>query len=208
MKSILLLLSSISLAASACAQGKDYFFHYVAGNSVINGQRLRGNFSIPYVSPGVSHAPYNPSDHFNRIHLNTSLTSTAPKVLLVVPTNPHPPPVPGYYGLSNAEGFDSAYRLVYSYRPEEAGNGFVYRNWRTNGNLLRFDIGGASDDGYRWIAVWEVTQAGNERWVPWWVKPTVANFATLEGWEYDIAELELVEATGPVNSLAPGGVQE
>jgi lysophospholipase L1-like esterase len=44
------------------AQYTDYFFRYAGGNDIINGQRLRGNNSIDFYSPGVTHAPYNPED--------------------------------------------------------------------------------------------------------------------------------------------------
>ncbi len=44
--------------------------------------------------------------------------------------------------------------------------------------------------------------------VPWYVKKSPANEAVLATWDYDAVEVELVEAKGPVNSAAPGGVEE
>ncbi len=47
-----------------------------------------------------------------------------------------------------------------------------------------------------------------EKGVPWYIKRSPANQATLAAWDYDTVKLELVEAKGPVNSAAPGGVEE
>ena len=44
--------------------------------------------------------------------------------------------------------------------------------------------------------------------VPWYIKKSPANAATLATWEYVSVDIELVVATGPVNSNAPGGVEE
>ncbi len=44
--------------------------------------------------------------------------------------------------------------------------------------------------------------------VPWYIKRSPANQAALAAWDYDTVEVELVEAKGPVNSAAPGGVEE
>jgi hypothetical protein len=44
--------------------------------------------------------------------------------------------------------------------------------------------------------------------VPWYIKRSPNNVDILAKWDYDAVQLELVEAKGPVNSNAPGGVQE
>ncbi|KAK4162913.1 hypothetical protein QBC43DRAFT_320712 [Cladorrhinum sp. PSN259] len=198
-------------------QATDFFFRFTSGNDVTNSQRLRLNNSIPLICPGASAAPHNPADHFSRIYVNGSVSSSAPvlsnAVLYVVPTNPHPPPVPGYYALSGQEKVPDAYRLVQSYRPQDYAPGeFRFDEWTLkaadggNRTLLRY---GTDDLGeWRWIAVREVSNVGVERWVPWWIKPTAANLGNLTSWEYVVAELELVLAKGPVNSLAPGGIAE
>ncbi|KAL2160177.1 hypothetical protein VTH06DRAFT_1833 [Thermothelomyces fergusii] len=208
----------------AAAQATDYFFRYLGGNEIIDHQRLRGNNSIQHFSPGVTLPPYNPQDHFLRIYPNTTEAPTAPPALelLRVPTQPHPPPVPGYYGLSDAERVPDAYRLVYSYRPDDEGPGFAYRGWRlrpappAGGDpaVLRPEYpaidGGAAARGrrrWRWIAVRE-REGEFDRWVPWYVRPSAANRAVLATWDYVNVVLELVEAKGPVDSTAPGGVLE
>lgn len=196
------------MGAVAADEWTDYFFRFIGGNAITDGQRLRSNNSSPYYSPGVTPPPQNPQDHFQRITVNTS----SPSVLNVVPTNPHPPPVPGYYGLSDLEGVADAYRLVYSYRLDDEGPGFRYTEWdlhRTQDGRILLRYAGDVDSEWRWIAVKERTGTETvDKWVPWYVKPSSANIANLTSWEYDIADLELVAATGPVNSLAPGGVQE
>ncbi|KAL2257503.1 hypothetical protein VTK26DRAFT_93 [Humicola hyalothermophila] len=191
----------------AATQSTDYFFRYIGGNDVTEGERLRGNISYPYFSPGVTAAPHNPEDHFNRIQIDAS----TPSIFYVVPTKPHPPPVPGYYGLSNAEGVSDAYRLVYSYRPDDEGDGFLYLDWKKRRGcdgklLLRYS--GDMYKGWQWLAVKETTSVGVDKWVPWYVRPTEANKGNLTEWEYVEVDIELVEATGPVNSNAPGGVLE
>lgn len=196
----------------------DGFFRFIGGNAIISGERLRLNNSIPWISPGVSHAPYNPADHYSRIYIN----DTVPNVLTVVPTNPHPPPVPGYYALSGTEGVPDAYRLVQTYRPDEEGSVNLYKEWKVKKacvdkkggagaknetrSLLRYgnDLYGE----WRWIAVREIGYTGAERWVPWWVRPSERNMGNLTQWDYDVADLELVKAEGGVNSNAPGGVEE
>ncbi|KAK4116033.1 hypothetical protein N656DRAFT_701903 [Canariomyces notabilis] len=197
----------LGAAVLASAQATDYFFRYIGGSDVTHGQRLRGNISYPYFSPGVTPAPYNPADHFSRIYINAS----TPSVLYVVPTNPHPPPVPGYYGLSNLDEVSDAYRLVQSYRPNDEGPGFRYLEWNVlraadERVLLRYS--GDANSEWRWIVVKETTTAGIDKWVPWYVKPSAGNMANLTAWDYRLVDLELVVATGPVNSIAPGGVQE
>ncbi|KAL0469700.1 hypothetical protein QR685DRAFT_527297 [Neurospora intermedia] len=213
MKSTTTLLTALSaFAVSPALADFDGFFRFIGGNAVISGQRLRLNNSIPWTSPGVSHAPYNPADHFSRIYIN----DTTPSLLYVVPTNPHPPPVPGYYALSGTEGVPDAYRLVQTYRPDEEGTVNLYKNWKVkkvcnqakNETKLLLRYGNDLYNEWRWIAVREVGFTGAERWVPWWVKHSEANVGNLTTWDYDIADLELVEAEGPVNSNAPGGVQE
>ncbi|AEO61490.1 hypothetical protein MYCTH_2311687 [Thermothelomyces thermophilus ATCC 42464] len=220
----------------AAAQAeKNYFFRYSGGNDIIDHQRLRSNISIQHTSPGVTLPPYNPKDHFMRLYPNA--TAHPPAVaLVIVPTNPHPPPVPGYYGLSDREGVPDAYRLVYSYRLDEEGPGFKYAGWRLRpagpgsepGTLrLRYPIGegraaageeeeeeeeeeGKGGHGkWRWIAVKEKDGDGDyDKWVPWYVKRCAANGAVLATWDYVNVDLELVEAKGAVNSSAPGGVNE
>jgi len=214
--SLLTLLGSLLLAPHL-ASATDYFFRFSGGNSIIHSQRLRGNFSIPLVAPGVAHAPYNPQDHYNRIYVNET-QSLAKTSLYIVPTNPHPPPVPGYYALWNVDGIPDVYRLVQTYWPEgdSEGRTFLYKEWnvRKTGDgdgsrtLLRYGCDLLGE--WRWIAVREVNEpaGGNERWVPYWVRPTAGNMEALAGWEYDVVDLELVLATGPVNSNAPGGVEE
>ncbi|KAK3987981.1 hypothetical protein QBC44DRAFT_111755 [Cladorrhinum sp. PSN332] len=207
MKSLHLLAFSLPIASAT-----DYFFLLTSGNEITHSQRLRLNNSIPIISPGASAAPHNPADHFSRIYVNGS-GPTSPATLFVVPTNPHPPPVPGYYGLSGQEGIPDAYRLIQSYRPQDYAPGeFRYDDWSLKAaaggerTLLRY---GTDDLGeWRWIAVRQVSNQGVERWVPWWVRPTGANLGNLTAWDYVVVELELVLAKGPVNSLAPGGVQE
>ncbi|KAH6851116.1 hypothetical protein B0I37DRAFT_373244 [Chaetomium sp. MPI-CAGE-AT-0009] len=148
------------------------------------------------------------------MRLSTNATACSPAaVLTVVPTKPHPPPVPGYYGLSDLEGVPDAYRLVYTYRLGDAGAGFKYTEWqlRRTGEpgrvLLRY--AGGKEGEWKWIAVREVSAPGDVvKWVPWYVKRSEANAAVLGKWEIEDADLELIEAKGPVNSEAPGGVQE
>ncbi|KAK4032575.1 hypothetical protein C8A01DRAFT_20350 [Parachaetomium inaequale] len=206
----------LTLCATAAAQAAqtDYFFRFAGGNAIINGQRLRGNNSISYYSPGVTRPPYNPDDHFMRLSTNASACSPA-AVLTVVPTHPHPPPVPGYYGLSDKEGVPDAYRLVYTYRvAEDYGAGFRYTEWqlRRTGEagrvLLRYPVAGGGE--WKWIAVREMSGgAGDvEKWVPWYVKRSAANAAKLAEWDFESVDLELVQAKGGVNSQAPGGVDE
>ena len=196
------------------ATATDYFFSLTSGNSITDGQRLRLNNSIPIISPGATASPHNPSDHFSRIYVNESLPAAT--TLYVVPTNPHPPPVPGYYGLSGQEGVPDAYRLIQSYRPQDYAPGqFRYDQWDLKpspagtGEKVLLRYGSDPLGEWRWIAVREVSsQGGFEKWVPWWVKPTSANVGNLTSWEYVVVDLELVLAKGPVNSLAPGGIQE
>ncbi|KAK3297840.1 uncharacterized protein B0H64DRAFT_393207 [Chaetomium fimeti] len=195
------------------AQRTDYFFRFAGGNDIIDGQRLRSNNSIDFYSPGVTQPPYNPQDHFMR--LSTNATACTPSAILtVVPTKPHPPPVPGYYGLSDLEGVPDAYRLVYTYRLDDAGAGFKYTEWqlaRTGeaGRVLLRYAGGGDGGEWAWIARRETSAPGDvEKWVPWYVKRSEANAETLGTWDIEDADLELVEAKGPVNSEAPGGIQE
>ncbi|KAL2175360.1 uncharacterized protein P884DRAFT_286686 [Thermothelomyces heterothallicus CBS 202.75] len=213
--------AALLTAFFAAAQAeKDYFFRYSGGNDIIDHQRLRSNISIQHTSPGVTLPPYNPKDHFMRLYPNA--TAHPPAVaLVIVPTNPHPPP-----------GVPDAYRLVYSYRPDEEGPGFKYAGWRLRpagpgsepGTLrLRYRIGegratagegeeeaeGKGGHGkWRWIAVKEKDDGDYDKWVPWYVRRCAANGAVLATWDYVNVDLELVEAKGAVNSSAPGGVNE
>ncbi|KAL2195973.1 hypothetical protein P885DRAFT_78901 [Corynascus similis CBS 632.67] len=207
--------------AAAAQADKDYFFRYKGGNDILDHQRLRSNISIQYASPGVTLPPYNPADHFLRLTTNATACSPA-AVLIRVPTNPHPPPVAGYYGLSDREGVPDAFRLIYSYRLDEEGPGFRYTGWKLqrpgrgdSGEpgtlLLRYPIAAAGEKGrkkgWKWIAVKE-RNGDYDKWVPWYVKPSRANAAKLASWDYENVDLELVEAKGPVDSNAPGGVRE
>jgi len=204
-------LAALCFTAAQALQ-TDYFFRYAGGNAIIDHQRLRSNNSIDYYSPGVTRPPYNPDDHFMRLTTNATACSPA-AVLVVVPTHPHPPPVPGYYGLSDREGVPDAYRLVYTYRLDDEGPGFKYTEWALRRTaekdtvLLRYAGGGKEGGGWRWIAVRE--KSGDfEKWVPWYVKRSAANAAKLKTWDIENVDLELVQAKGGVNSGAPGGVDE
>lgn len=163
------LLSLAALAATAAAT--DYFFILTGSTSHpgLNNQRLRANTSTTHFSPGVTAPPHNPADHFNRVRVASPADPYT--ALHIVPTNPHPPPVPGYYGLSDRDGVPDAYRLVYTYRPEDEGAGFAYREFR----LLRTPVRCAPRDRvvlryrptgggmWRWFAVRETTAAGVEK---------------------------------------------
>lgn len=196
-------------AVVAGAQRADYFFRFIGGNPIIDNLRLRSNSSS---TVGVTRSPQNPGDHFRRI----SVDHSSPSLLHVVPTHPHPPPVPGYYGLSSANNVKDAFRIVWSYHPDEE-LGFNYKEWKLQRSvrnpdrtLLRY--AGDIDNEWRWIAVKEKShendEIGVDIWVPWYVRPSAANMATLNSWDYDIVDLELVEAAGPISSGAPGGVVE
>jgi len=64
------------------------------------------------------------------------------------------------------------------------------------------------EDGWRWYAVKGVSpMTGFEQWTAWWVKLSDANEGAFADTEIVPVGLELVEA-GPVNSNAPGGVEE
>lgn len=167
------LLSVASLSATAAAA--DYFFLFSGSTKfpVINNQRLRSNTSLTFFSPGVTPPPQSPADHFNRI--SVAAPADPYTILNIVPTNPHPPPVPGYYGLSDLDKVSDAYRLVYTYRPEDEGAGFQYKEFqllRTPGTptkcglgkgktLLRYKPTGGGQ--WRWFAVKEKTPAGLDK---------------------------------------------
>lgn len=201
---------AILSAISAAAQDRtDYFFRFIGGNVIINNLRLRSNSSSTL---GVTRSPQNPKDHFKRISIDPS----KPSLLRVVPTHPHPPPVPGYYGLSSADNVKDALRIVWSYHPDEDPS-FKYKDWDVHRSvrdrsrtLLRYAWD--QDQEWRWIAVKEKAspdaEISDDIWVPWYVRPSAGNMATLNGWEYDVVDLELVKTTGAVNSGAPGGVEE
>ena len=42
--------------------------------------------------------------------------------------------------------------------------------------------------------------------MPWYMRPSGRNAKVVEGWDYRVVDLELVEAEGDVSSGAPGGV--
>jgi hypothetical protein len=218
-----LLLSVLTVLTSAqpADPRTDYFFRFLGGSPTLHNQRLRDNTSATFISsPGAVRPPFNPADHFRRLASNASVPSSG-AILTVVPTHPHPPPVPGYYGLSDAEGVRDAYRLISTYRVGDEGAGFKYTGWelrRQKGSgkvLLRY--GGDADGEWRWIAVREGVPVFDEngeveregdKWVPWWVRPSGENAAVLAGWEYEVVDLELEVTRGSVNSGAPGGVEE
>jgi hypothetical protein len=166
------LTSLLSLAGLAATAAADYFFLYSGSTKfpLINNQRMRSNTSLIY-SPGVTPPPQNPDDHFNRI--SVASPNDPYTILNVVPTNPHPPPVPGYYGLSDRDGVPDAYRLVYTYRLEDEGAGFMYKEFqllRTPGRcgplgkgktLLRYRPTGGGE--WRWFAVKEKTPQGLDK---------------------------------------------
>ncbi|KAL2265290.1 hypothetical protein VTJ83DRAFT_6390 [Remersonia thermophila] len=215
-----------ALAAPAPAQShdarqtlqRDFFFRYV-GAGVIPSDRLRTNTSnLDFISPGWTLPPHSDGDHFARAYPDGPGTRCARTTLVVVPTHPHPGPVPGYYGLTDREGVfpaGEAYRLVYTYRLAEQGPGFKHTAWwyrRTQGagdtfTRARLRYAGLPEASWRWVAVKTATPAGVEKWVPYLVKKTVTAWpAGLE--VVDGVDLEIERATGPVNSNAPGGVQE
>lgn len=215
---VLLTFLPLTSAAPAppAATRTDYFFRYVGGSSLLDNQRLRGNISFDFFSPGAVNPPFNPADHFNRISTNASVPSNK-AILNVVPTNPHPPPVPGYYGLSDKEGIKDAFRLIATYHPDTEGTGFKYTKWELKQSkcsgkvLLRYS--GDVDGEWRWIARREKVFDGNlgkelDKWVPWYVRPSAANAKVLGDWDYKMVDLELEVAKGNVNSGAPGGVEE
>lgn len=108
----------------------------------------------------------------------------------VVPTHPKPPPVPGYYGLSNLQGIKDAYGLVSTYRLDDEGPDFNYKAWElrksaSNGKLLLRYSGDPSGE-WRWLAVRETVYDGyqdedQDKWVPWYVKPSTVNDEVLSG---------------------------
>ncbi|PKS11266.1 hypothetical protein jhhlp_003028 [Lomentospora prolificans] len=179
------------------SHASDYFLRFVGGNTVIDGQLLRLNNSSPNISPGVSEPPYNPADHYTRFS-----DSTAGE-LHVVATNPHPPPVTGYLALSEDDTVEGALRLIETWQP--TSEGVQTSGWRIlrkcDGTaLLRF---GEGNDN-KWIAVQEQTPQGFTRWVPWWVTGDVQGL----GDALDVVDVEVVETNCPVNSNAPGGVED
>jgi hypothetical protein len=214
------LLALLTALTEAQLPRTDYFFRFLGGSPTLHNQRLRTNTSSTFISsPGAVIPPFDPGDHFRRLSSNASVPSSN-AILTVVPTHPHPPPVPGYYGLSDAEGVKDAYRLISTYRVGDEGPGFKYTGWelrRQKGSgkvLLRYS--GDVDGEWRWIAVREgvpvfgengVEREG-EKWVPWWVRPSGENARVLAGWEYEVVDLELEVTVGAVNSGAPGGVEE
>ncbi|KAL2116512.1 hypothetical protein VTJ04DRAFT_8680 [Mycothermus thermophilus] len=197
----------------------DFFLRFI-GAGPIASDRLRLNTTnLDFISPGWTNPPHNPDDHFARLFPDGPATKCARTTLLVVPTHPHPPPVPGYYGLTDREGIfpaGEAYRLVYTYRLEEQGPDFKYTFWWfrkpekqqsdvVTRALLRY--AGLPDSKWRWVAIKEVTPAGVDKWVPYLVKKTITTWP--EGLEVvDGVDLEVERTTGPVNSGAPGGVEE
>lgn len=180
----------------AGTQATDYFLRFVGGNTVINGQLLRLNTSTQ-ASPGVSEPPYNPADHYSRF------SDSVAGELRVVPTNPHPPPVPGFLALSEDESVQGALRLIETWHPETEGvqvSGWRIQRPRCGGSsLLRFGEGSQN----RWIAVQEVTTQGVTRWVPWWVTGDVQGL----GDSHEVADIEVIWAKCPVNSNMPGGTE-
>ncbi|KAK5659979.1 hypothetical protein OQA88_13444 [Cercophora sp. LCS_1] len=213
---ILTLLTLIT-AQSDSFPRTNYFFRFIGGTTILDNQRLRGNVSVDsVVSPGAVQPPFSPADHFLRLATN-AIVPSANAILSVVPTHPHPPPVPGYYGLSDKEGIKDAYRLIYSYRLDDEGPGFQYKGWelrkaKESGKvLLRYSWD--FDGEWRWTAKRErvfdgsMTKEINKR-VPYYVRPSARNVKILELWDYRVVDLELEETKGEVNPGAPGGVKE
>jgi hypothetical protein len=154
---------------SAAAAETEYFFRFTQSGKwpAINNQRLRSNGSDV---PGVTAAPYNPEDHFNRVAWVNPQDPYTP--LQVVPTNPHPPPVPGYYGLSDRDGVPDALRLIYTYRPEEQGRFFYYQEFHVsrvpgkcqpNSGKLVVRYRPTTGWQWRWFVVKEKTPAGLDK---------------------------------------------
>lgn len=197
----------LGAAVAASAQSTDFFFRYIGGDSTLSGERLRRNNTWEYTSPGVTAAPRDPADHFARVKTDPS---TKPSTIYFVATVPQPLPGYGYYGLSGAEGVADAYRLKYSfYLPGEKD--FRHDGWDlrpTPANTLQLRYTGLTDSEWVWLAVKEVTPLGVDKWVPWYVKPSLANLAKLAEWDYQLVDLELVVAAGDIDSSAPGGVEE
>jgi hypothetical protein len=133
----------------------------------LNNERLRTNGSD---SPGLTLAPHNPSDHFARV----AVDNPAERVwtaLLVVPTNPHPPPVKGYYGLSTRDNVSDAYRFVYTYHPEDEGQWFEYKDFvlqhvqlsRCTPPKWLLSYRPTTGAPWRWFVVKEKTPAGVDK---------------------------------------------
>jgi hypothetical protein len=212
MKFLTLLAALATAATAAPSPPTDFFLRYIGGNAITTSQRLRTNTSdLNFLSPGATAPPHNPADHFARLSLNGTTRCSPRATLLVVPTNPHPPPVPGYYGLTDREDGvpdGDAFRLVYTYRLHEQGDGFRYTEWaprkRDGGDGYALRYNGMGEKEWRWVAVKEATPAGVDKWVPYYVRKGVE----LEGREAVEVDVVLEAATGPVNSGAPGGVEE
>jgi hypothetical protein len=218
MKFFTLLTALATAATAAPAPATDFFLRYIGGNDITTSQRLRTNTSdLNFLSPGVTAPPHNPADHFARLSINGTTRCSPKATLLVVPTNPHPPPVPGYYGLTDREeGIPDgdAYRLVYTYRLHEQGENFKYTEWAPRKQpiaggaipLVRYALryNGMGEGEWRWLAVKEATPAGVDKWVPYYVRKGVE----LEGRETVEVDVMLEATNGPVNSGAPGGVEE
>lgn len=126
---------------------------------------------------------------------------------------------------------------MYTYRLDDAGEGFKWRSWRvsTVGNGSRKDLVSLSYvdkdlklGDWTWVAKKEVS-GGVEKCesfffffsaffaccgqeltvlgVPWYVKTSRISTLLTE-WELVTLDLRLITAKGPVNSNAPGGVEE
>lgn len=122
----------LPLLLASTATATDYFLRFTPTSLTpstvppwLTLTRLRTNATI---SPTLPAPPYNPADHFARFTPSSPADPYTP--LVVVATNPHPPPVPGYLGLSDKDGVSEAYRAVESWRVEEEGPGFVYKEWQ------------------------------------------------------------------------------
>ncbi|KAL2886961.1 Band 3 anion exchange protein [Ceratocystis lukuohia] len=205
-------LSLLAAAALASAQTSDYFMRLIGGNAVTNNAFLHRNWTAN-ISPIAVPAPLSPSDHYYRIQPSPALDSAsqlgAPLLangkLTVVPTQPHPGPLASYLSLSRNENIADMLRMTTSVYP--ASNNMVFDGWTAVRDaqgraLLRYSDPASQS---RWIAVKTNTTQGYEGWAPWWVAPNAENMAVLEEWDWVLVDIELVPATGLVNSSAPFG---
>ncbi|KAL5594013.1 hypothetical protein BROUX41_001065 [Berkeleyomyces rouxiae] len=207
--------SLLASAALVSAQGPaNYFLRLIGGNEVTNNAFLHRNWTTPNVSPVAMPAPLDPADHYYRIDTSPALdtSNTAGASLLpaggnitIVPTQPHPGPVASYLALSYGDNIADALRLSLSSYP--TANNMLYDGWRVVRDdkgraLLRYNDPATQS---RWIAVKTKTVQGFDGWAPWWVSPSADNMQALAEWEFVLVDIELVLATGSVNSSAPFG---
>jgi hypothetical protein len=159
--------------------------NHCSDDATLDGQLCRTNGTTEL---GISAGPYNPEDHFARMKPDNSTSFR--HILYVVPTHPHPPPVPGYYWLSRLDDshIDETWNPMADYR---------YTDWTfielrnfPGTILLRY----ATGPGNGWVAVQEKSETGIVRWVPHWVDVEDAPAGSKK------IDVEVVEATPGVNS--------